>query len=210
MALNFQKTPVPPPTDVAQMQATVAETMASVGVTDVQFAEPLAEMPPPKKAKAKKPKVQPLAEDVEIAAEPMHVPAVESAPMTEVEAMTEEFLALHRLFVLYDMKTVIKRMDDLKKALQTIANETMDAKKPATFTCKDGSLTFSERSKVAEVLNPMALVTALNEKFGPEVAFSVVEIALTPLRKILTEQELKKHLVDVPGFRTLKVVEDKA
>ena len=171
--------------------------------------------PPPAARKAKKPKA-PVAAPVETAVAPedpaaalaqaLHTPSIEPEELTSTEALTLEFCGLYRRYVEYDMKDVVKRMDEIKKDLQAVANDTMDAKKPAIFTSAGGTMTFSERGKSYDVLDPMALVQALNDKFGPEVAFSVVAIALTPLRKILSEQELKKYLTESPGARTLKLV----
>jgi hypothetical protein len=168
----------------------------------------------PKKPKKAKPSVAAPVETAvaapEAAAaafvEAMHLPTVDTEALTPTEALTQEFVGLYRRYVEHDMKDIVKRMDEIKKDLQTVANDEMDAKKPATFSCKDGTMTFSERGKAYDVEDPMALVTALNDKFGPEVAFSVVAIALTPLRKILSEQELKKYLKESPGARTLKLV----
>jgi hypothetical protein len=174
--------------------------------------------PPPAAPKAKA-KAKVKAAPVETAVTPLEaaqalieahpvlsIPPVDAHALTPVEALTQEFVGLYRRYVEHDMKDIVKRMDEIKKDLQTVANEEMDAKKPATFSCKEGTMTFSERGKAYDVEDPMALVTALNDKFGPEVAFSVVAIALTPLRKILSEQELKKYLKESPGARTLKLV----
>jgi hypothetical protein len=174
--------------------------------------------PPPVTRKAKKAKppvaapemaavtAQTPAGAVAEALPTIHVPSVDPQALTPIEALTQEFCGLYKQYVEHDMKDIVKRMDEIKKELQGVANEQMDAKKVAVFSCKDGTMTFSERGKSYEVHDPMALVTALNDKFGPEVAFSVVAIALTPLRKILSENELKKYLKEEPGARTLKLV----
>lgn len=127
-------------------------------------------------------------------------------PESEVEALATEYIELHRKFVYFEVKTMVKRMDDIRKQLQSIANETMDANKPAIFACPQGEIQFSERGKSTDVPHPLELLHDLLAKFGPEVTASVVDIAITPLRKLLSEAELKKYLTEQPGGRTLKSV----
>jgi hypothetical protein len=148
--------------------------------------------------KAPAPEVEPVIEPV--------IPKVVDIPHSEVEALTAEYISLYQKFEYFEVKTLVKRMEDIRKQLVTVANETMDDKKPAVFSCAEGEVVFSERGTKAEVQDPLALTHTLLEKFGPEVTATVVDIAITPLRKLLSEFELKQHLTDVPGVRTLKSV----
>jgi len=125
---------------------------------------------------------------------------------TAVEALTSEYIELWKKFDYFEVKTLVKRMEDIRKQLVTIANETMDEKKPAIFACPAGEVEFSERGKVSEVPHPLALIQVLLSKFGPDVTASVVDIAITPLRKVLSEYELKQYLVEEPGIRTIRAV----
>jgi hypothetical protein len=52
----------------------------------------------------------------------------------------------------------------------------------------------------------LTLIQDLTTKFGAHVAESVVDIAITPLRKILSDYELQKYLTEHPGSRTLRAV----
>ena len=45
-------------------------------------------------------------------------------------------------------------MDEIRKQLVTIANTTMDEKKPAIFSSPKGEVEFSERGKTAEYQSP--------------------------------------------------------
>lgn len=148
--------------------------------------------------------VQPLV--VEVLPVAFQKVLVDTPASTDVGTMTQEFITLYKTFTSIDGKNVVKRMEEIKKSLQTIANDTMDKDKPAVFSCPNGELIFSERGKVTEIPDPIVLVADLVEKFGTEVAFSAVNIALGPLRKILSEMELQKYVTEVPGSRTLKVV----
>jgi hypothetical protein len=145
--------------------------------------------------------VSPVIEPV---AEPQKV--LVQTPTSNVEAMTMEYIELYRKYTYFEVKDMVKRMDDIRKQLQTVANETMDDKKPAIFTCAEGEVEFSERGTKTEVPNPLLLVKVLLDKFGPEATATAVDIALGPLRKLLSEHELKNYLTEVPGGRTLKSV----
>jgi len=135
------------------------------------------------------------------------IPLVQpSADPTAVETLVSESIELHRKFVYFEFKSLTKRMDDLRKQLQSIANETMDETKPAIFTSPEGEIEFSERTKVAEVTAPLELLHDLLEKFGPAATASVIDVAITPLRKLLSEFELKHYLIEKPGGRTLRAV----
>jgi len=152
----------------------------------------------------------PLVEPV-VEPEPQKV-LVEPLSPTEqahAEILAAEYIELWKKFEYFEVKALVKRMEEIRKTLVGVANETMDDKKPALFTCSKGTIEFSERGKEATVPNPLALIQQLLVKFGPEATASVVDIAITPLRKILSEHELQQHLVDVPATRRLLGVRPK-
>lgn len=148
-----------------------------------------------------------VAVEVSPVIEPVVMPQIVPVQsVSQVEAITTEYIELWKKYDYFEVKAMVKRMDDLRKQLMTIANETMDEKKPAVFACAQGEIEFSERGKVAEVPNPLALIQDLLTKFGPEVTTSVVSIGITALRKVLSDFELKKYLVEEPGIRTIRAV----
>ena len=104
---------------------------------------------------AKKPipqvEVSPVIEPVTIE-EALHKVLVQ--PQTNVEALTTEYLDLWRKFEYFEVKDMLKRMDDLRKQLVTIANETMDAKKPAVFSLRGRRMEFSERGTTSGRAQP--------------------------------------------------------
>lgn len=138
--------------------------------------------------------------------EPVVIPKVLQPTLTDTQTLTAEYIELWKKFDYFEVKNLIKRMDEIRKQLVTVANATMADKKPAIFTCPQGEVEFSERGTVSEVPNPLALIQDLLIKFGPEVTTSVVDIGITALRKVLSDFELKKYLVEQPGSRTLKAV----
>lgn len=145
---------------------------------------------------------------IDVTPEPVVIPqkVFVQTPESEIEAMTAEYLDLHKKFVYFEVKAMVKRMEEIKKQLQTIANETMDGHQPAVFTCSTGEIEFSERGTVTSVPHPLTIIEELHMKFGPETASSVVNIAITPLRKLLSEHELQKFVIEEPGSRTLRKV----
>jgi antitoxin component HigA of HigAB toxin-antitoxin module len=145
----------------------------------------------------------------EVISEPVQKVLVQPFGESAVEILTAEYIALYRKFLYFEVKDLVKRMDEIRKELQSIANETMDEKKPAIFACVEGEIEFSERGKVADVPAPLELLAHLMEKFGPAVAASVIDVGITQLRKILTEAELKHYLEEKPGGRTLRSVRPK-
>ena len=138
---------------------------------------------------------------------PQHKVLVEPPQaVTEIEALTQEYIVLYRQFVQLDVKNLLSRMDTIKKALHVVANETMEAKQPAIFKCADGEVEFSERSKDTSVPKPDELIAHLTKKFNESVAMSVVDIRITPLRQILAEKELEPFLKVDDGSRSLRAV----
>lgn len=131
--------------------------------------------------------------------------------LSAAEALAEELGTLWRVCVEHDMKGVMARIEQIKKRLQSIANDEMDAGAPAIFTGQDGTqVEFSPRGRTCEVTNPLGLVQHLSEKFGTEVAFGCVKVGLTELKKLMTEHEIEAcefvKVQDNAGPRTLKGV----
>ena len=84
------------------------------------------------------PVIEPVVEPQKVLVQP---------EVTEVQALTAEYIELWKKFDYFEVKALIKRMDDIRKQLVTVANETMDEKKPAVFSCSQGEVEFSERGK---------------------------------------------------------------
>lgn len=149
--------------------------------------------------------VEPVAEPV-IEPQKVFVQPTPEIMDADIVAMTAEYIQLWQKFEYFEVKTLVKRMDDLRKALVAVANETVDQNQPAIFSSPAGQVEFTERSKDAIVKDPLALINTLMKKFGPEATASIVDVALTPLRKMLSEFELAKYLVNEPGSRKVRAV----
>lgn len=136
-----------------------------------------------------------------------HIVPVEAVQaMTETETLTQEYVTLYKKAVQYDLKSIVSRMETLRKFLMETANAQGEDAKPYVFTCPEGTVEFSERAKNTDILNPSMLVHDLTEKFDVNVAWSIVNIALTPLRQILSPNELKKYTKEIAGSRTVKAI----
>ena len=77
--------------------------------------------------------------------------------LSDIQTLTTEYIELWKKFDYFEVKALIKRMEDIRKQLVTIANETMDEKKPAIFSCPAGDVEFSERGTKSEVEFPIAV-----------------------------------------------------
>ena len=126
--------------------------------------------------------------------------------LSETEALTSEFLTLQERLNSIDGKELLKRMEAIRKQLQAVANVQIPDDQKAVFSCPLGEVEFSPRGETLEIADPQGLIAFLNNKFGIDVAFSVVSILLTPLRKILTEGEILQFGKKEPGSRTIKDV----
>lgn len=150
------------------------------------------------------------SETTQTAAIAQHVvPVEEVVPSLEpaLDKLVSEYIGLYRKCEALDVKPMLARMETIRKGLVAYANEHMADNKPAVFTSKDGKIEFSERKVDTSINDAKKLINDLTQKFGEEVAFSVVNIALTPLRKILGEVELDPYISQEPGARTLKSVQ---
>jgi len=163
------------------------------------------------KEHTKKPKhAAPLVE-VEAPA-PVHilmkhkVQVAEQAELTDLEKLTVEYIQLYQKFAYFDGKALLSRMEEIRKQLVAVANQSVDDGTIAIFSSPQGEIEFSARGKTNTVPEPLVLVNHLLEKFGAEATETVVDIAITPLRKLLSDYELKSYLKEEPGSRTLKAV----
>ena len=48
-------------------------------------------------------------------------------PQNDIEALTSEYINLHKKFEYFEVKALVKRMDAIRKQLVAVANETMEA-----------------------------------------------------------------------------------
>ena len=135
-------------------------------------------------------------------------PAVTKGVTLETAAvnLTSEFVALSKKLESIDGKNLLKRMEEIRKELVTIANENFESNVPVTFDSDLGSITFSPRGKESVVPDVGTLLDHLYDKFGRDVMLSVVNIGITDLKKVLSEMELNSFVEKVDGARSIKGV----
>jgi hypothetical protein len=132
-------------------------------------------------------------------------------PITEhLVALTSEYVGLYKKLETVGGKTLLARMERIKKALQDYANANLPKAEVARFDSPEGTLEYSELSDETIVQDPQKLVAHLQEKFGTEVAFSVVRVSLGDLKKVLSPMEMEAFTTKQNGSRTLKAVLVKA
>lgn len=200
MALKISKTIHPEPNLVKALDTLLPKEKTSAEPT-ASFPDVVASF----KENVKAAMAETIA--VEMPALTQSMPKVGSGQtqaMSEVEALVHEYITLQQKYDEYEVKALTKRMDELKKQMQSIANAEGEDGKPYKFTAPNGYVLFSERGEVAEVENPLELVKHIQTHFGPAAANAIVKIGITELRKILTEAELKNWIKKNPGSRTLK------
>jgi hypothetical protein len=152
-------------------------------------------------------KVVPPVQSVATEVPKITVPSVEVSVATGVvDGLVQEYLILYQKLHAIDGKDIVKRMEQIRKQLQQVAHDLVEDSKPAVFSCALGEIEFDERGEKTEIPDPRSLVAFLEQKFGVAVAWSVVSIAITPLRAILSEAELAKVSTKVPGSRSIKNV----
>lgn len=139
----------------------------------------------------------------------VEAPPISLSVVNELEAMVQEYLILHTKYVKLEIKQITDRMEEIKKILHETANEDVPAAEICIFSCDQGELEFTPRAIKTVVPVPITLLTALTHKFGVEAAYSVVNIAITPLKKMLSEKELEPFVEKIPESRKLKEVRHK-
>ena len=141
-----------------------------------------------------------------VAAQPVHKPAVGAVALTKEQALTQEYVALYRLYEQHHMKSVTARMEAIRKALAANANENFGDNEPVSFECPEGEIMFSARGEQISFPDPLLVLNHLAEKFGEAAAKGVIKIAVTELRKLMSPKELETFSVMVPDSRKLSKV----
>lgn len=96
-----------------------------------------------------------------------------------------------------------KTIEDLKRKLQSIANEQIPPGETATFFTDQGEVTFSARKSSRSVCNKALLLQRLIGKLGIESTAELISIPLATLDKVLSPQELAGCIEEDFGPRVL-------
>ena len=138
---------------------------------------------------------------------PHHVVKVEPQvePASEIQEKVVELVSLQAENIEFSMEKTLKRIADLKKELQVIANAEGNPNEPYTFTSDLGKVVFTKAANTTDVNSAVALLDHLYEKFGDEAVEQCVTVKITDLKKFLSENELKPFVTEGKGSRTCKV-----
>lgn len=131
---------------------------------------------------------------------------VKIVEQTDQEMLVDELVQLELKMQSVDMKDVVKRMTEIKKELQSIA-ETFADDEPVVFTGSLGCVEFSAKANLTKVELPDAptLLKKLVKKFGADAAYDTVAFSLTKLKKLLSENELSEFTTIMKGSRISKI-----
>lgn len=125
---------------------------------------------------------------------------------SEQEMLVDELITLDLQLKSIDTASLEKRISEIKKELQSIAQE-QPHDQPVTFTGMMGEVVFSACSKLTKVQLPDAptLLKSLVKKFGVDAAYDAITFNLTKLKKLLSENELAEWTTIEEGSRVSKI-----
>lgn len=180
----------------APMDAMLKSVFAEIPTSSTQLEQPEA-----------KPQHKPkLSMTTKMLVQPKAVTKAVATTLEPEEQLVEEFIQIWTRLEAFGAMQMQKRLEEIKKQLQSIANEKGSDDEEFTFKAPSGSMVFAKRTINKVVKSAAELVEHLNEKFDLEQAFSVVKIGMTELKKLLSENEIEQYVDSVPGSRSLKSV----
>jgi acyl-CoA-binding protein len=123
---------------------------------------------------------------------------------SEVLQMVDEYTALQSQIDAADVSHLIKKQDELKKQLQSIAkSDQFPAHKPVQlWGTHENYVQFSEQKSMQKITDKPGLIDAI----GMAKYMANTEITLANAKKLLSENELGKFTTNTPGPRTLNAV----
>ena len=123
---------------------------------------------------------------------------------SEVLQMVDEYTALQAQIDAADVSHLIKKQDELKKQLQSIAkSDQFPSHKPVQlWGTHENYVQFSEQKNMQKITDKPGLIDAI----GMAKYMANTEITLANAKKLLSENELGKFTTNTPGPRTLNAV----
>lgn len=126
---------------------------------------------------------------------------------TEAEALAEEMINLHQTMTLAGAFVMMKRYEELKKQLQSVANESGAPKdQPYTFSTDIGTVVFKECRTETTITDKSFILKQL----GQNTFMDLAKITLTDAKKYLSDNELSQCTEKGFGSRVLQAVTYKA
>jgi hypothetical protein len=133
------------------------------------------------------------------------VPAQPLVEQTASQLLAGELISLDRKLVDADVPEILKRIEVIKKELQSIAKDAVAPDLGWVIEAPNGVVTVSKCAEKIEIKDLDGLIQYIESKLGHNAVLAVLSAQLTSLRKILGENEIHKFSETVPGARTIKV-----
>lgn len=119
--------------------------------------------------------------------------------LTETQMLVNEYAHLAHQYEQQEIGAMVKRMDELKKRLQSIANETSPGD-TVTLAGTEGTVTFSPCREETVITDRDKMIKALT----PKVFVEIGKVNLGDIKKYLSEGEIQAFSEKQYGARTLK------
>lgn len=133
-------------------------------------------------------------------------PKAKAKPKAEAIVLAEELIDLDYRLKQAEAYQMLKRVEELKKRLQSIAQESgAPTDQQYVFDTDDGQVVFSPCRMETRLTDRPGLIKALGQETFNEVA----KFTITDARRYLSDNELAKVSVVEPGSRTLKTITKK-
>lgn len=134
----------------------------------------------------------------------VHVPKM-LVEQTNEQMLADELITLDTKLKEWGVPEVAKRVDTIKKELQSIAKP-MPPDEAVVWEGQLGVVQLTACAQATQVKDVTGLLNFVKDKCGEDAAASLVKISLTDLKKVLSENEMAAYIEVVPGARTCKIV----
>jgi hypothetical protein len=128
----------------------------------------------------------------------IHKPVIKQVA-SEESILVDELIGLSTFLIESDVAKKLKRVEELKKSLQSIAID-MPADKEAVFKSESGEVIFGPRSTKTTITDK----DGLRKKLGEATYFELASVGLTEVKKYLSEIEMEIYSTKEYGSRSLK------
>ena len=125
---------------------------------------------------------------------------------THSQTLAEELILLQRKLLAAEVPEITKRMDTIKKELQSIAAAAISPYDVWVIDCDTGKVQLSACKHMTAIADKDGVLKYIEDKVGKDALASVIQINLTDLKKVLSENEIAKFVTDTPGSRTTTIV----
>lgn len=135
------------------------------------------------------------------------VAVASSLSITELEMEIDELVLLTK--EMEEQKPKLKRMEDLRKKLQSVADESEPTGSlPVALTGTVGAVVFQPKSTLRTIKDMNGMVGLLKSKLGYETLLTMLSITLGNVDKYLSASESEPFIGTKQGSRTLEGVFD--